>query len=145
MTRRKDIDATLVNLSLQTLAVILLDSPVQSDPGLSPATSPEAPSAQSPPLPQASKSQGRANRFAWSLSKLHRPSDFSFFLQRTLTILAGPTQGNVVTAALPVQLSTLAGPVSAKSIGPRGVTEALILLWRAWEVNPVSLSLISPR
>jgi High-temperature-induced dauer-formation protein len=148
MTRRKDVDAALVNLSLQTLAAILLDSPVQADSALNPLAtlSPRSDppqSAQSPP-PQTSKKQAHGNRFAWSLSKLHRPVDFAFLLQRTLTILAGPAQGNVVTAALPVHLSTLTAPTPSKSIGPRGVTEALIVLWRAWEVNPVSFQRLPP-
>lgn len=140
--RREDVKGLLTGSCLQLLEILFIEhaEPVEEivpnpvDASTSTFTSPFN---ESPPTLGATPSSGAPsavtprlaspNAFTFYLSKLHRPSDFSF-------ILAG------VFGVLQHSLSPPLLPVVGSSSGQRGkfgwATEALIVLWRALELNP---------
>ncbi|BGO88692.1 hypothetical protein NBRC10512_005138 [Rhodotorula toruloides] len=83
------------------------------------------------------------NQFAFYLSKLHRPSDFSFLHSGLVglitTSLAAPSTSSLFPLGLPlpVNISPSSSPTSpARTKKPAGwTTEALTILWRTLDTN----------
>lgn len=82
------------------------------------------------------------NQFAFYLSKLHRPSDFSFLHSGLVglitTSLAAPSTSSLFPLGLPlpVNISSSSSTSPARTKKPAGwTTEALTILWRTLDTN----------
>ncbi|BGP29203.1 hypothetical protein JCM10296v2_000941 [Rhodotorula toruloides] len=88
-------------------------------------------------------SEAAPNQFAFYLSKLHRPSDFSFLHSGLIglitTSVAAPSTSSLFPLGLPlpVNISSSSSPTSpARTKKPAGwTTEALTILWRTLDMN----------